>query len=155
MEKKRKKKREAVTYATLEFDPIYESEYFDKESIDICSKLLDKDAKKRLGALGCQQIKTHGWFSRIKLPMLSIGLLEPPYKPPRDVNALPQVLIGGDEEHPPANLDLEGQYDFKWTWTNPESFQTEVIGFLQHEKRLGGQPLLPQTKQKSECCSVS
>lgn len=40
--------KEAVNKAIMEWDPTYERKYFDDESIDLCSKLLNKDQKKDL-----------------------------------------------------------------------------------------------------------
>eukprot|EP00588_Corethron_pennatum_P030780 CAMPEP_0194326582 /NCGR_PEP_ID=MMETSP0171-20130528/37135_1 /TAXON_ID=218684 /ORGANISM="Corethron pennatum, Strain L29A3" /LENGTH=781 /DNA_ID=CAMNT_0039086217 /DNA_START=43 /DNA_END=2388 /DNA_ORIENTATION=- len=155
-------KKEAVNKAIMEWDPTYERKYFDDESIDLCSKLLSKDPKKRLGVLGCEEIMTHPWFRKTEWPKLIINMVDPPYRPPRDVNALSQNDIGTfnsckvqsqQEDIISAFLKLEGDNDFEWTWTNPEVFQKEVIGFLQHERTIGG-ALRPQGECDC-CCSIS
>ncbi|XP_041826034.1 G protein-coupled receptor kinase 5-like [Melanotaenia boesemani] len=59
------------------------SDKFGKEVKDICTWLLTKDPKKRLGCLGSggKEVKSHPFFQEINFRMLEAGLVEAPFKP--------------------------------------------------------------------------
>lgn len=59
------------------------SQMFSKEAKDLCTSLLTKDPKKRLGCQGsgASEVKAHPFFQTINFRMLEAGLVEPPFKP--------------------------------------------------------------------------
>ena len=82
----------------------------------------------------------------------------PPYIPPKDVNAASQSDIGQfseDKTFKATKLEEKDHDVYKeWNWTNPRSFQTEVIEFLMYEKTLG-RPLTPPKSSGGGCCQIS
>ncbi|XP_074474530.1 G protein-coupled receptor kinase 5 [Sebastes fasciatus] len=56
---------------------------FSKGSKDLCSSLLIRDPKQRLGcrSSGGREVKSHPFFRKINLRMLEAGHVEPPFKP--------------------------------------------------------------------------
>ncbi|XP_068430091.1 G protein-coupled receptor kinase 5 [Clinocottus analis] len=56
---------------------------FSKEAQDLCSSLLIKNPKERLGcrASGGREVQSHPFFQNINFRMLEAGLVEPPFKP--------------------------------------------------------------------------
>uniref|UniRef100_A0A7N6BK67 G protein-coupled receptor kinase n=1 Tax=Anabas testudineus TaxID=64144 RepID=A0A7N6BK67_ANATE len=68
-----------------------QEEYSDKFSRmmkELCSMLLTKDPKQRLGCQGSKgkQVQSHPFFRNINFRMLEAGLVDPPFKPdPRQV----------------------------------------------------------------------
>ncbi|KAM9338616.1 G protein-coupled receptor kinase 5 [Symphorus nematophorus] len=56
---------------------------FSKEAKDLCSLLLTKDPKQRLGcqSSGGREVQSHPFFSKINFRVLEAGLVEPPFKP--------------------------------------------------------------------------
>ncbi|KAM3600357.1 uncharacterized protein V6R79_021946 [Siganus canaliculatus] len=62
------------------------SNRFSKEAKDLCSQLLNKDSRLRLGGAGGGHVQAHPFFQRVNFRMLEAGLVEPPFKPdPRQV----------------------------------------------------------------------
>uniref|UniRef100_A0A8D3ED34 [G-protein-coupled receptor] kinase n=1 Tax=Scophthalmus maximus TaxID=52904 RepID=A0A8D3ED34_SCOMX len=64
------------------------SDKFSKEAKDLCTSLLTKDPKQRLGCRGSQwgEVQSHPFFQKINFRMLEAGLVNPPFKPdPRHV----------------------------------------------------------------------
>ncbi|XP_029300594.1 G protein-coupled receptor kinase 5-like [Cottoperca gobio] len=55
------------------------SDNFSKAAKDLCSSLLIKDPKQRLGC--GTQVQSHPFFKKINFRMLEAGLVEPPFKP--------------------------------------------------------------------------
>mmetsp|Transcript_2573 Transcript_2573/g.4849 ORF Transcript_2573/g.4849 Transcript_2573/m.4849 type:complete len:587 (-) Transcript_2573:39-1799(-) len=157
-DKGRKEKEKAIDLATLEMDPEWDPEAFEPDAADICSKLLIKDEKKRLGWNGCQEIMDHPWFKEIDWEMIISDRAVPPYIPPKDVNAASQSDIGQfseDKTFKATKLEDKDHDVYKdWNWTNPRSFQTEVIEFLMYEKTLG-RPLTPPKSSGGGCCQIS
>ena len=51
------------------------------ESVDFCFKLLEKSAKRRLGALGSKQIKSHPWVKNFDWEKLKNWQLKPFFEP--------------------------------------------------------------------------
>jgi len=156
--KGKQEKEKAIDLATLEMDPEWDPASFDDDAKDLCSKLLIKDEKKRLGWNGCKEIMDHPWFKEVNWEMIISDRQEPPYIPPKDVNAASQSEIGQfseDGTFKKTSLE-EKDHDVykKWNWTNPRSFQSEVIEFLMYEKTLG-RPLTPPKAQGGGCCTVS
>ncbi|XP_050928697.1 G protein-coupled receptor kinase 5 [Lates calcarifer] len=68
-----------------------QEEYNDKfcqEVKDLCSLLLTKEPRQRLGCWGAngKEVQSHAFFKKINFRMLEAGLVEPPFKPdPRQV----------------------------------------------------------------------
>nr|XP_020480782.1 G protein-coupled receptor kinase 5-like [Monopterus albus] len=68
-----------------------QEEYSDKFSMvakDLCSLLLTKDPKRRLGCQDSKgrEVQAHPFFQKINFRMLELGLVKPPFKPdPRQV----------------------------------------------------------------------
>jgi beta-adrenergic-receptor kinase len=151
-------KEKAIDLATLEMEPEWDPESFDADAADICSKLLIKDEKKRLGWNGAKELMDHPWFKEIDWEMIISDRQVPPYLPPKDVNAASQSDIGQfseDKAFKNCKLEEKDQQVYKeWNWTNPRSFQTEVIEFLMYEKALG-RPLTPPRASSGGCCQIS
>ncbi|KAK3590168.1 hypothetical protein CHS0354_041222 [Potamilus streckersoni] len=85
--RKEKVKREEVDRRVREDQEEYSSK-FSEESRTICSQLLQKDPKNRLGCglEGTISIKSHPFFKNINFKRLEAGMLDPPFIPdPRAV----------------------------------------------------------------------
>ncbi|XP_067431013.1 G protein-coupled receptor kinase 5 [Thunnus thynnus] len=59
------------------------SDKFSKEVKDLCSLLLTKDPRQRLGSRGSggREVQSHPFFRKINFRMLEAGLVEPSFKP--------------------------------------------------------------------------
>lgn len=85
--RKEKVKREEVDRRVKEDEPTYSSK-FSEDSRSICSQLLQKDPKNRLGCgeEGARAVKEHLFFKNINFKRLQAGMCEPPFIPdPRAV----------------------------------------------------------------------
>jgi len=138
-------------------DPIFESKRFDEISRDICKQLIEKDPDKRLGANGCDEIMSHPWFKDIKWEEIISDKKNPPFVPPRDVNAASQAEIG---TFPEDKKFQETTYDEKddliyhtWDWTNSSAYSAEVIEVLIYERKTGKR-LVPIEPNSSCCCTL-
>ena len=153
-------KSKAIDAATLEMEPQFDSGDFDADSIDLCTKLLKKEPKERLGYNGCREIMDHPWFKEVDWQTILSDRAVPPFIPAQDVNAASQSEIGqfaDDEKVTAAVLEEKDHAVYKgWTWTNPKSFHIEVIEFLRYEKSLG-EPMEIKVEQApgGGCCSIS
>ncbi|XP_035996479.1 G protein-coupled receptor kinase 5-like [Fundulus heteroclitus] len=67
----------------IKFKTVEYSDRFSKEARDICSGLLERDPKQRLGCQGpgSKEVKSHPFFRKINFRMLEAGQVEPPFKP--------------------------------------------------------------------------
>ena len=132
-------KDKAIDQATLEMDPEYDTDSFDTDAIDICTKLLCKDPSKRLGANGPLEIMEHPFFSKhINWTDFKIGVIPPPMVPPKDLNMASQAEIGMfNDDNVSKKVDLEEKdqevFD-SWDFVNKKAFQEEVVGFMRYEE---------------------
>jgi len=156
--KGKKEKEKAIDCATLEMEPEWDPKLFDENAADICRQLTKKNEKERLGYRGCEEIMKHPWYKEVNWELIKSDRQEPPYIPPKDVNAASQSEIGQfseDKNYKKTQLEEKDHMVYKdWNWTNPKSFNTEVIEFLMYEKQLG-RPLTPPRSSSGVCCSVS
>uniref|UniRef100_A0A8C6L7P1 G protein-coupled receptor kinase n=1 Tax=Nothobranchius furzeri TaxID=105023 RepID=A0A8C6L7P1_NOTFU len=105
---------------------------FSHEAKNLCTKLLTKDPKQRLGCLvsGEKEVKSHPFFQQINFRMLEAGVIEAPFKPdPRLVYC--QDVQDIDEFLPVKGVVLD-QTDNEFyatfsTGSNPIPWQNEVI----------------------------
>mmetsp|Transcript_565 Transcript_565/g.909 ORF Transcript_565/g.909 Transcript_565/m.909 type:complete len:684 (-) Transcript_565:105-2156(-) len=155
--KGKKTKEKAIDYATLEMTPQFDSKTFNEDAADICLRLLDKNAKTRLGANGCKEIMSHPWFHEVKWESIISDRQRPPFIPPKDVNAAAQSEIGTfaeDRTFHETVLDEKDEAVYKnWDFTSAKAFEAEVLEFLIYERETG-EPLLPITVNTSCCCTV-
>ncbi|XP_053317856.1 G protein-coupled receptor kinase 6 [Spea bombifrons] len=81
-QRKRKIKREEVERMVKEGQEEY-SDKFSPDAKSLCTMLLHKDPKQRLGCRGsgAQEVKEHPLFKNINFKRLEAGMLEPPFKP--------------------------------------------------------------------------
>ena len=139
-------------------EPALISSRFDSDSLDLCRKLLDKDETIRIGIDGSEAIMSHPWFKDVNWEKVISDRMQPPFIPPKDVNALSQRDIGQfteDKEFLETSLDEEDESHYKnWNWTNPVAYSAEVIEFLIYERETGT-PLLPIPAHDSCCCAIS
>ncbi|XP_060555612.1 G protein-coupled receptor kinase 5-like isoform X2 [Ruditapes philippinarum] len=85
--RKEKVKREEVDRRVKEDSETYSAK-FSEDCRSICSQLLEKDPKKRLGCIetGAREVKEHLFFKNINFKRLQAGMCEPPFMPdPRAV----------------------------------------------------------------------
>ncbi|KAL7376204.1 hypothetical protein ABVT39_003274 [Epinephelus coioides] len=108
------------------------SEKFSKEVKDLCSSLLNKDPKQRLGCWGSggKEVQLHPFFRKINFRMLEAGLVEPSFKPdPRLVYCSDVQDI--DEFSTVKGVVLDERDDFFYSKFNtgsvPITWQNEVI----------------------------
>jgi len=155
--KGKKTKEKAIDYATLEMTPQFDSKTFNEDAADICLRLLDKNAKTRLGANGCKEIMSHPWFHKLKWESIISDRQRPPFIPPKDVNAAAQSEIGTfaeDRTFHETVLDEKDEAVYKnWDFTSAKAFEAEVLEFLIYERETG-EPLLPISVNTSCCCTV-
>jgi len=148
--------KEAMDKATLEMEPDFSDPRFDAVSRDFCQRLLDKDPARRLGANGTAEIMRHGWFDGLDWDAIQANTVEPPLKPKKDINAASQSEIGHfteDKKHKKVEITPEDHKIYQsWQYTNPNSFQEEMVEFMKFEAEQG--PIVPD-KQESSCCIVS
>uniref|UniRef100_A0A8C6LA22 G protein-coupled receptor kinase n=2 Tax=Nothobranchius TaxID=28779 RepID=A0A8C6LA22_NOTFU len=105
---------------------------FSHEAKNLCTKLLTKDPKQRLGCLvsGEKEVKSHPFFQQINFRMLEAGVIEAPFKPdPRLVYC--QDVQDIDEFLPVKGVVLD-QTDNEFyatfsTGSNPIPWQNELI----------------------------
>ncbi|XP_063745034.1 G protein-coupled receptor kinase 5 isoform X3 [Eleginops maclovinus] len=107
-------------------------EKFGKAVKNLCSSLLNKDPKERLGCggPGGAEVQTHRFFRKINFRMLEAGLVQPPFKPD------PRLVYCSDvqdiEEFSTVKGVILGQTDSEFyskfnTGSVPISWQNEVI----------------------------
>lgn len=149
-------KEKAIDCATLEMNPEFPSDRFEPEAADLCRRLLDKNEKNRLGANGCEEIMAHPWFKNLNWESIITDKKQPPYVPPKDVNAASQSEIGQfsqDQQYQETLMEAKDETVYEdWDWTNPHAFATEVIEFLIFERETGA-PLLP-ISHGAGCCQI-
>jgi len=158
LEKGKQTKEKAIDCATLEMEPEFDSSRFDEDSADLCRELLNKDEKVRIGVNGCQAIMQHRWFEGMVWADVVADKTQPPFEPPKDVNAAPQSEIGTfAEDKAYQETVIESKDDAvyqEWDWTNKKAFAAEVIEVLIYEG-VTGMPLVPQQPHGTCCCVVS
>ncbi|XP_030069069.1 G protein-coupled receptor kinase 6 isoform X2 [Microcaecilia unicolor] len=81
-QRKKKMKREEVERLVKEVQEEYSAK-FCTNSRCLCTMLLCKDPKERLGCRGrgAQEVKEHPLFRHLNFKRLEVGLLDPPFKP--------------------------------------------------------------------------
>ncbi|XP_072487279.1 G protein-coupled receptor kinase 6 isoform X5 [Notamacropus eugenii] len=81
-QRKKKIKREEVERLVKEVAEEYSGK-FSSKARSLCTSLLCKDPRERLGCRGggAQEVKEHPIFKRINFKRLEAGMLEPPFKP--------------------------------------------------------------------------
>jgi len=155
-----KNKGECVDAATLEMEPDFTDGpmAMDEDARDLCTRLIKKFAEDRIGTNSPQEIMDHPWFDGLDWEGIKSDTLQPPYVPPKDVNAQSQESIGtfqSDPDYKNIEKQVLEEKDHKfyhdWTWTCMKSFESEVVEFLQHEKSLGKQLV----KAGKRCCVIS
>ncbi|XP_042365665.1 G protein-coupled receptor kinase 5-like [Plectropomus leopardus] len=105
---------------------------FSKAVKDLCSLLLHKDPKQRLGcrSSGGREVKLHSFFKKINFRMLEAGLVEPPFKPdPRLVYCSDVQDIEEFSTVKGVTLDQKDDYFYSKfnTGSVPITWQNEVI----------------------------
>jgi beta-adrenergic-receptor kinase len=132
---KKAKSFKSVDAATLEMIPEFD-DHFDSVSVDLLSKLLEKDQKKRLGANGALEIKMHPFFSQIDWGILHQK--SPPLKPLAEINTGGQDDIGSFQDITDQNILLteadHKSYD-DWDFLSVKAYQEEIIHMLLHEEK--------------------
>lgn len=150
-------KEKAIDCATLEMEPEFPREFFEPDARDLCTQLLQKNEKIRLGTFGCEEIMAHPYFKSVNWESVISDRKRPPYEPAKDVNAASQSEIGNfveDKAYQETVLDDKDEAVYKsWAWTNPRAYATEVIEFLIYERETG-EPLLPISQNAGCCCIV-
>lgn len=149
-------KEKSIDCATLEMDPVFAVEKgFDTDSIDLCTRLLDKNEKTRMG--GAVAIMQHPYFSGVDWDSILRDTKKPPFTPAKDVNAASQSEIGTfteDKAYQETILTPEDDSKYKdWDWVNSRSYTTEVLEFLIYERQTG-EPLVPQNEHGTCCCTI-
>lgn len=138
----------AIDIATLKYDPPYHPKYFTPEGKSFCKGLLTRDPKKRLGANGIEEIKNHPFFAKINWHVIQSLQADPPYHPDRDLNVLPQSVIGEFEEiSEEVNEEWQQQFS-EWDYINPCALQAEITELMKYEETLGA------IAQPTSCCIV-
>jgi beta-adrenergic-receptor kinase len=148
-------KDEAIDRAVKELEPFYAPEMFSEDAVDLISRLLNKDGKKRLGAKGAAEVMEHPFFEDINWEEYADDSIKPPCLPRKDLNYATQSEIGGfaPEDQGPSELSAADQEVFsRWGYTRPAAFLEEVVDFMQHEDQLG--PIQVRTED-SACCAIS
>ena len=129
----------AIDLATVEMDPFFDPEIFDEVTQDICSKLLVKDGKARLGAHGAGEVMSHAFFDEIEWSDMEREAVRPPFIPRKDVTTQSQVStgrfhIGRDIEKVELSRADYGYFD-KWDFVRPQPFFEEAVMYLQAEEQ--------------------
>lgn len=73
--------RKRYKLRVIEYDPLYNKEYFDSTLKSLLKGLLCKNGKNRLGYNGIHEIKNHPWFDDINFEELANHQIEPPFIP--------------------------------------------------------------------------
>lgn len=132
---KKAKSFKSVDEATLEMIPEFD-DHFDSLSIDLLSKLLEKDQTKRLGANGALEIKMHPFFSQVDWGL--VHQKTPPLKPLAEINTGGQDDIGAFQDITDQNIiiteDDHKSYD-GWDFLSVKTYQEEIINLLLHEEK--------------------
>ncbi|XP_026152815.1 G protein-coupled receptor kinase 5-like isoform X2 [Mastacembelus armatus] len=108
------------------------SNKFNKVVKGLCSLLLTKDPKERLGCQGSKgkEVQSHPFFKKINFRMLEAGLVDPPFKPdPRQVYCSDVQDIDEFSTVKGVTLDRvdSGFYTKFNTGSNPITWQNEII----------------------------
>ncbi|XP_075996261.1 G protein-coupled receptor kinase 5-like isoform X2 [Genypterus blacodes] len=71
------------TERRIQREQVEYSDMFSPQVKDLCSSLLTKDPKHRLGSggSGAREVQAHPFFQNINFRMLEAGLVQPPFKP--------------------------------------------------------------------------
>jgi len=140
----------------LNYEPTFHPSKFDDDAADLCRKLLDKNASTRLGNNGAEEIMLHPWFKGLDWDLVLSDKFDPPFIPPKDVNAHSQSDIGTfveDKVFQETQLDDKDNAVYKdWNWINPRAYHAEVIEYLIYERESGA-PIVPVTASNC-CCTV-
>lgn len=141
----------------MHMEPFLSDKYLssDESAQDLCRSLLEKDPNKRLGSNGCKEIMIHPWFKSVRWERIISDTEEPPFIPPKDINAASQSEIGTfAEDKNSLKLDEKDDEIYKdWNWTNPKVFAAEILEMLIYERDTG-RPLVPLTVGGTCCCTI-
>lgn len=148
-------KQQAYDIATLEMEPDYDLQCFSPEAIKFLKALLNRDPKCRLGANGAAEVKATSFFSGIDWRAIESKTIQSPFRPGKHINAAAQSDIGSFDRSIVENVtwDEEDDIVYKgWEYTCGKAFQTEVIHFMEWERKEGREP--PERKESSKCCVI-
>jgi beta-adrenergic-receptor kinase len=149
-------KDDAIDKAVRELDPVFAPELFNEEAIDLIKRLLCKDGKTRLGAVGgAAEVMAHPFFADVNWQEYQDDSIKPPCLPRKDLNYATQNEIGGfapEEQSGDALTAADREVFSHWNYTRPNAFMEEVVSFMQHEDELG--PIQVRTED-SVCCVIS
>jgi serine/threonine protein kinase len=119
--------------AVLEREPRFSS-LFSPEAKSLIQGLLQKRPDKRLGYNGCEQIKSHPFFSTIDWGLLEAGYMEPVFKPNKyDVNAASLRDIGDFDLAKLKNVRLSDRFKRtvkRFNFTSVKAIQEEMVNVL-------------------------
>ncbi len=118
--------------------------------------LLHKDPAQRLGsARDALDVKDSAWFKPVDWGRLELCLVEPPYRPPRDINANAQEDIGSFPRSPTAVTEDENRLmEHGWAFSATHAYQHEVVELLTESEARGGS-LIEDDGESDICCAVS
>lgn len=143
--------QEIITSDASGSEVIYDSKYFDENSIDLLKQLLDNNQLTRLGSKGYNEIKNHIWFKDIQWE--NLNFVEPPMIPEQKINAIKQQNIGYFKDEQDLNqIELSPsdmlQYE-DWNYVCIKNYQEEVVEFLQFEEKIG--PIIAEEIPDTNC----
>jgi len=108
-------KKEEVMYERIVTEDLKYPEYFSKDAIDLCSKLLNRDKNARLQDVS--EIKSHPFFSNIDFDKLKRKEITPPFIPnvesPDDVKHIDEEFLEesvGSEDDDVKPVRKESQF---------------------------------------------
>ena len=134
-------KEKAIDRAILEMDPVFTGDMFHPDAQDLCTRLLDKDENKRLGANGPEEVMAHPYFDNVDWVAYINDLVDPPYTPRSDLNVASQNEIGAFKDNKTTDvqltpLDMETFQD--WDYIRSAAFLEEIVEFkIAEDKHVG------------------
>jgi len=145
-----------LDHNVVRMTPRYEPrKKFNVMTRSLCRGLLQKKAKWRLGAGGCDEVKAHPWFDCIDWAMLEAGYLDAPHQPGCDeINAEQQQNIG-----PPTDdakyerVKLMPDFDEKLTgfaFKSTKMIQSELVDVLEKVQQMRRDELKQKGKKNGE-----
>ncbi|KAL7691871.1 putative cGMP-dependent kinase, protein kinase-like domain superfamily, RGS [Plasmopara halstedii] len=148
-------KQQAYDKATLELTPVYDSKYFSPDAAELIQNLLIRDASKRLGAKGAEEIKRMRFFSSINWDQMELMQVPPPFVPDNEINAASQADIGLFDIANVKGIKLSEQEQAAysgWDYVCPDTFHREAVEYLVWESKNG--PCTIGANHNS-CCLIS
>jgi len=156
--------------AVVEKKPVFPTDQFSEEAIDLLQGLLQKKPENRLGCgpRGIDEIKEHKFFESIDWGLLEAGYVDPPFVPDRVVNAASRRDIGDFDREKYRHVRLDDKFKTRirdFGYVSLQGLQEELVAVLEkadenknYSERFAStatQAAKPPKQAGKGCCTIA